>query len=251
MLIEQSAYANRWRKVAPAAKGAFALAGFVAAFAAATPRAALAVAALICLVTLVGARVAARRYLRVAAPALIFLAISCGSLAFSVNVDTLSSASFDLAPGGWQQVGEVGARSLGALAALLFLVLTTPLIDLIALLRQLRTPEVLLEIMVLCYRMLFVFSEAVHDTLTAQSARLGYSTNRLALRSLGGLAANLTLQVWQRASDLNVAAQSRNNDGPLRFLEPTYANGRRDLALAVAAGSALVALALLLGRGLA
>ena len=250
MLIEQSAYANRWRKVAPAAKGAFALAGFVAAFAAATPRAALAVAALICLVTLVGARVAARRYLRVAAPALIFLAVSCLSLAFSVNVGGPTSA-FDLTPSGWQQVGEVGARSLGALAALLFLVLTTPLIDLIALLRQLRTPEVLLEIMVLCYRMLFVFSEAVHDTLTAQSARLGYSTNRLALRSLGGLAANLTLQVWQRASDLNVAAQSRNNDGPLRFLEPTYANGRRDLALAVAAGSALVALALLLGRGLA
>jgi len=250
MLIEQSAYANRWRHVAPAAKGVFALAGFVAAFAAATPRAAIAVAALICLVTLVGARVAAGRYLRVAGPALIFLAISCVSLAFSVNVDGQSSA-FDLTPGGWQKVAEVGARSLGALAALLFLVLTTPLIDLIALLRALRTPEILLEIMVLCYRMLFVFSEAVHDTLTAQSARLGYSSNRLALRSLGGLAANLTLQVWQRASDLHVAALARNNDGPLRFLEPTFANGRRDVLVACAAGSALVVLALLLGRGLA
>ena len=251
MLIEQAAYANRWRHVAPAAKGVFALAGFVAAFAAATPRAAIAVAALICLVTLVGARVAAGRYLRVAAPALIFLAISCLSLAFSVTADASSFISFDLAPGGLQQVAEVGARSLGALAALLFLVLTTPLIDLIALLRALRTPEILLEIMVLCYRMLFVFSEAVHDTLTAQSARLGYSTNRLALRSLGGLAANLTLQVWQRAGDLHVAAQSRNNDGPLRFIEPTFTNGRRDVLLASVAGSALVVLALLLGRGLA
>ena len=250
MLIEQAAYANRWRHVAPAAKGVFALAGFVAAFAAATPRAAIAVAALICLVTLVGARVAAGRYLRVAAPALIFLAISCLSLAFSVNVDAPTSA-FDLAPGGWHKVAEVGARSLGALAALLFLVLTTPLIDLIALLRALRTPEILLEIMVLCYRMLFVFSEAVHDTLTAQSARLGYSTNRLALRSLGGLAANLTLQVWQRAGDLHVAALARNNDGPLRFIEPTFTNGRRDVLLASVAGSALVVLALLLGRGLA
>ena len=248
MLIEQSAYANRWRRVDPAAKGAFALAGFVAAFAATTPRAAIAVAALIGLATLVGARVAPVRYLRVAAPALVFLAISCLSLAFSVNVDA-SSAAFDLAPSGWRQIAEVGARSLGALAALLFLVLTTPLVDLIALLRRLHAPEVLLEIMVLCYRMLFVFSAAVHDTLTAQSARLGYASNRLALRSLGGLVANLTLQVWQRASDLHVAAQSRNNDGPLRFLEPTYANGRRDLALAVAGGGALIALALLLGRG--
>ena len=40
MLIEQSAYANRWRPVSPAAKGVFALAGFVAAFAARTPTAA-------------------------------------------------------------------------------------------------------------------------------------------------------------------------------------------------------------------
>ena len=242
MLIEQSAYANRWRRVEPAAKGVFALAGFVAAFAAATPRAALAVTALICLVTLAGARVTIGRYLRVAAPALIFLAISCLSLAFSVNVD-VSASAFDLTPGGLQKVAAVGARSLGALAALLFLVLTTPLIDLIALLRSLRTPEILLEIMVLCYRMLFVFSEAVHDTLTAQSARLGYSTNRLALRSLGGLAVNLTLQVWQRAQGLHRAALARNGDGALRLLSPEFAHARRDTACAAVAGALLVILA--------
>ena len=250
MLIEQSAYANRWRRVAPAAKGVFALAGFVAAFAAATPRAALAVAALICLVTLAGARVTIGRYLRVAAPALIFLAISCLSLAFSVNVD-VSASAFDLTPGGLQSVAAVGARSLGALASLLFLVLTTPLIDLIALLRRLRTPEILLEIMVLCYRMLFVFfgSGARHAD-RASGAPWAMRPNALALRSLGGLAANLTLQVWQRASDLHIAAQARNNDGPLRFIEPTFANGRRDVQIAAAGGGALIALALLLGRGI-
>ena len=251
MLIEQSAYANRWRRVAPTAKGLFTLAGFVAAFAARLPSAALVVAVLLAVVTVAGARVSVGRYLRVAAPALFFLAISCLSLAFSVssNPAAPSFGTFDLTPGGLQPIAVVGARSLGALAALLFLVLTTPLIDLIALLRRLKTPEILLEIMVLCYRMLFVFSEAVHDTLTAQSARLGYSTNRLALRSLGGLAANLTLQVWQRASDLHVAAQARNSDGPLRFLEPVFADSRRDVAIAGAAGGALVALAVALGQG--
>lgn len=252
MLIEQSAYANRWRSVAPAAKGVFALAGFGAAFAARTPPAACVLAALLAGVTLVGARVPLARYLRVAAPALGFLAISCASLAFSLDFgaggNAATTASLALATDdGAQRIAQVGARSLGALAALLFLVLTTPLIDLIALLRRIRTPEMLLEIMVLCYRMLFVFSEAVHDTLTAQSARLGYASNRLALRSLGGLAANLTLQVWQRAHDLHVAAQARNNDGPLRFLEPVFAHGARDTAIAALAGGALVALTLAVG----
>ena len=68
-------------------------------------------------------------------------------------------------------LAEDQAMMRGALAALLLLAATTPLIDLIALLRRLRLPEVLLELMVLCYRMLFVFSESVRDTRTAQAAR--------------------------------------------------------------------------------
>ena len=97
--------------------------------------------------------------------------------------------------------------------------------------------------MVLCYRMLFVFSEALHNTQTAQAARLGYATPGLALRSLGSLTANLTLQIWQRSRDLHLAAQSRNNDGPLRFLEPEYANSRRDVWIAMFGGAALIACA--------
>ena len=62
--------------------------------------------------------------------------------------------------------------------------------------------------------------------------------------SLGGLAANLTLQVWQRAHALHSAALARNNDGPLRFLEPTFAHSRRDCRIAGLAGASLIALAM-------
>jgi len=245
VFIEQCAYVNRWRPVSPAAKGLFALCGFVAAFAARQPVAGLVTTGLIFIVTLAGAGIRLVPYVRVALPALAFLAISCLSLAFSLNPGSDGQGlALQATPAGLYQVAEVGARSLGALAALLFLVMTTPLIDLIALLRRLKTPELLLELMVLCYRMLFVFSAAVHDTLTAQSARLGYATPRLALRSLGGLTANLTLQIWQRAHDLHVAAQARNNDGPLRFLEPRFTNVRRDVALAAVGGVVLIALTL-------
>ena len=247
MLIEQSAYANRWRKVSPAAKALFALGGFVAAFVARTPHVAALIAVILAVTTLVGAAIPMGRYLRVALPALLFLALSCLSLALSLNLSNeTGGVVLQLTPAGTNKVAEVGARSLAALTALLFLVLTTPLIDLIALLRRLKTPEVLLELMVLCYRMLFVFSEAMHDILTAQSARLGYASPRLALRSLGQLTANLTVQIWQRAHGLHIAAQARNNDGALRFIEPTFTCARRDLSLAGVAGGTLVALAVVL-----
>lgn len=239
MLIEQCAYGNRWRFVSPAAKAVFCLGGFVAAFAAGRAQAAFAVATLIAAATLVGAGIQPGRYLRIALPPLGFLLLGCLSLAYSLDLAD-GGLIVRWLPEGWSPLLQLAARSLGALAAMLFLALTTPMVDLIAFLRRLRMPEILLEIMVLCYRMLFVFSEAVRDTRTAQAARLGYATPRLALRSLGSLTANLTVQIWQRAHALHVAAQSRNNDGALRFLEPEYAHTRRDLTIAAAGGCALI-----------
>ena len=242
MLIEQCAYGNRWRFVSPAAKAVFCLGGFVAAFAAGRPEAAGAVAALLVIATLAGAGIPLGRYLRITLPPLGFLLLGCLSLAYSLDFAD-SGLTVRWLPEGWAPPLKLAARSLGALAAMLFLALTTPMIDLIALFRRLRMPEVLLELMVLCYRMLFVFSEAVRDTRTAQAARLGYATPRLALRSLGSLTANLTVQIWQRAHALHVAAQSRNNDGALRFLEPAYANTRRDVGIALVGGAGLIAVA--------
>ena len=245
MLIEQCAYGNRWRFVSPAAKAVFSLGGFVAAFAAGRAEAAAVVTTLIAAVTLFGANVPPGRYLRIALPPLGFLLLGCLSLAYSLDF-VGGTLVVQWLPEGWGPLLQLAARSLGALAALLFLALTTPMVDLIAFFRRLRVPEVLLEIMVLCYRMLFVFSEALHDTRTAQAARLGYATPRLALRSLGSLTANLTVQIWQRAHALHIAAQSRNNDGAFRFLEPEYANTRRDLWIAGVGGAGLIAAALVL-----
>ncbi|MQY52054.1 cobalt ECF transporter T component CbiQ [Rhodocyclus tenuis] len=245
MLIEQAAYANRWRTVTPGAKALFAGCGLVAAFlAAATPWQAAAVTTCLALVTLVGAGIAPRLYLRVAAPALGFLAIGCLSLTYSLNFDSDSGGlSLAASASGRTQALETGARALTALAALLFLVLSTPLSDLIALLRRLQMPEILLDIMVLCYRTLFVFSAALRDIHTAQAARLGYAAPRLALRSSALLLAGLVGQIWQRAHALHLAAEARNGDGPLRFLAPPFRHARRDTTIAALAGLALIALA--------
>lgn len=246
MLIEQSAYANRWRGASPAAKGLFALAGLVASFAARTPTLAVLVTLVLAGVTLFGARIPMGKWARVAAPALGFLLIGSLSLLVSPGFDTVNGdLMLHWLPEGSAPFFRLVSRSAAALAALLFLVMTTPLIDLIALLRRLKMPEVLLELMVVCYRMLFVFSEALHDTLTAQSARLGYATPRLALRSLGQLTAGLTLQIWSRAHDLHIAALARNADGPLRFLEPSFAHAQRDLAMAATGGLGLILMAVL------
>ncbi len=246
MLIEQAAYASRWRRVCPAAKASLALGGLIAVFAAPGANGALGVALILLAITRCLAGVPLTLSLRAAAPALFFLASGCLSLAVSLGSDGAGGLTLHPAPDAAAQLSQAASRSLGALAALLLLVLTTPLPDLISLFRRLNMPELLLDLMVLCYRMLFVFSAVVHDNVTAQAARLGYTTPRRARRSLGGLAANLAVQVWQRAGALHTAAQARNSEGPLRFLAPRFDHVGRDTALALAAGLALIVLGRLL-----
>ena len=240
MRIEDAAYRSRWRSVCPDAKAVFALAGGVAAFAAATPLQALAVAIALMLLTWLAAGTPLWLYLRAALPATAFLGLSCLSLLVTLGGDGHNSLVWQLATDAAPRIAELASRSLAVLAALLFLIFSTPSPDLIDLLRRLHTPEALLDLMLLCYRMLSVFSEALHDTLTAQQARLGHGSPHHRLRSLGLLTANLAVQIWLRAHALHQAGMARHGEGALRFLPRSYPAARRDLTLAVIAGNLLV-----------
>lgn len=245
MWIEQAAYHNHWSHVTPRAKAIFALAALVAAYIARTPSAALGVALVCVLVVWCGAGVPWRCYLRVAAAPLGFLLLSGASLLVSVAWEPEGALAWRITSHhALPEVAMVTARSVAALSALLTLVLTTPLAHLMALLRQLRLPEILLDLMVLCYRLIFVFSESCHDTLAAQTARLGFSSYGRSMRSLGLLVGSLAAQVALRARGLQWAADARCSDGSLRFLTPHFAHARRDSAIGVLAGLGV----LLLGR---
>ncbi|WP_255754272.1 cobalt ECF transporter T component CbiQ [Massilia sp. erpn] len=239
MLIETAAYASRWRGVAPAAKALFALAGILAAWLAQSPAVLATLAALLALAALLGARVPLRSYLAVAVPPLGFLLLSCLTMLVGPGPDGAWHWSAALLP----TVVRTALRSLAMLAALLGLVLTTPLPDLLTLLRRLRAPELLLDLMVLSYRMLFVLRQAWDEGVTAQSARLGYRGWRHAWRSLGLLAGQMAVQVWQRAAALQMAADARGYQGTLRFLPAAYPQARRQTAWAVLAGGLLLTMA--------
>jgi cobalt/nickel transport system permease protein len=234
--IETAAYASRWQGVAPAAKALFALGGMGAAWVATRPGTLAALAAVLALTALVGARVPFRTYMAVALPPLGFLLLSCLTMLVTPGVD----GTWHWAGSTWPAVARTACRSLAMLAALLGFVLSTPLPDLLALLRRLGTPELLLDLMALCYRMLFVLRQAWIDGVTAQSARLGYRGWRQAWRSTGLLAGQMAVQVWQRAAALQMAAEARGYQGRLRFLAAVFPQARRQTAWAALAAALLL-----------
>lgn len=240
MLIETAAYHNRWRDVAPLAKAVFTLAALLTALLAQRPGVAMVVAVVMLLVTTAGAGVALGVVLRVAAPGLLFLLV--GSLPLLVSLDLQGSDGaphWRWAPEMWPTALLLASRASAALLALLFLVLTTPLSGQISLLRRLRVPAVMIDLMVLAYRMLFIFLDTLRTLQAAQRSRLGNSGLRSRLRGLAALLTQLIMLFLLQARQLHYAAQARLLSGSLLFLPTCYTNEKRDTILAAVAGMAL------------
>lgn len=240
MLIERAAYASGWRNLAPSAKALFAAAGMVSGWIARHPVPLTAIAISLALVTLLLARVPARIYVSALAPPSGFLAVSCLTM-----LTTVDGSGLHWAPAALPTVVATAMRAQVMLAALLGLVLTTPLPDLLGLCRRVRVPTLLLDLMVLCYRMLFVLSQAWAEGVVAQTARMGYHRLGPAWRSVGLLAGQMALQVWHRAGAMQAAALARGYDGRLRFLPCSHPRERHHLALALFAGLLLILIALI------
>ena len=246
MLLDVYAYGNRWRYLNPAEKGLLTGLALVAALMARSPLAAGVVFACMTALTIGGAGIPLLAYLRLLLFPAGFLLAGVASLVVSfgggdIPLGTLPWVGLPvfLSEAGLVQAALVLARSLGAVSALYFLALTTPMTEIIGLLRRLRVPALLLELMVLAYRQIFVFLQIAREMRTAQASRLGYG-------SLGALGANLYLRAHQRSMLLHRSLVCRGYENDLRWLERDYPRSTRNLLLAAALGGGLVVLALLM-----
>lgn len=135
-----------------------------------------------------------------------------------------SPAALDLA-------ARVMARSMGSFAAMNFLALTTPLVDIVELLRRLRVPPLLVDLMAMIYRSIFTLLDSMEHIVTAQNTRLGYVNALRSMHSAGTLASRLFIEAYWRASRTQLALESRGFHGDLRVLPLNY---RRDVRLPIA-----------------
>jgi len=111
------------------------------------------------------------------------------------------------------------SRALGAVSCLYFLSLTTPMSELIGVLRRAKCPNVLIGLMYLIYRYIFVLLSMHHAMKNAAKSRLGYINYRTGLRTTGNLYSNLLARSYRQATINFDAMESRCYDTEIRFLE--------------------------------
>jgi cobalt/nickel transport system permease protein len=155
---------------------------------------------------------------------------------------TKGTILFSFFAGGWEITASweglmrgvlMGSRVLGAVSVIILLGSVTPAHKMFQALRWFRVPEGWVEIALLVYRYTFTLLDQTADIAAAQSARLGYSTVRRSISSLGVLAGTVITRSIDQAMRTCEAMELRGYHGSYPFGSLPKMN-RSDLCLIAA-----------------
>jgi cobalt/nickel transport system permease protein len=165
-------------------------------------------------------------YIRILALPVSFLMIGGIALLFEVSFEPTGVLNFQVF-GFWFSISAksqaytalIVSRAFGAVSCLCLLSVTTPMPYIIGVLRQVRCPELIIDLMYLIYRYVFILLSLHHEMRDAVKSRLGFRDYQTSLRATGKIYSNLLVRSYLFASKNFDAMESRCYDTGIRFLE--------------------------------
>ena len=253
-LLDDWAQCNALRGTSPRLKLFLGLGAIIICVSSVTPHAPLFVALSMSLITILLAKIPIRIYSRLLLIPLSFALLSSMVVALMHGSGEMLYA---VEPFGLQiGIREDGAnlalllvaRTLGGMCSLFFIALTTPMIEIFAVLKALRIPESVIELSMMIYRYIFVFLDQAAMIHSAQLMRLGDGGARSALRSFSMLASVLFLRSWEQGERLIVAMDARCYDGRLDLMEEKEGAKWMEIMSVIAYLALVVAISLLTSK---
>lgn len=256
--IDQYAYTNRLGAVHPAEKFTFAVTTMVICIAFSSIFTSLAVILLMGLMTVWRAGIPWRFYLQLLSVPLSFLVVSVATIALTVSREPHQLLyGFNV----WGLYAGVTSRdlgiasnlffkSLGAVSCLYFLSLTTTMVEIMSVLKKIKVPVFIIELMGLVYRFIFVLMETAGQIHISQSSRWGYASFKASYRSLGQLVSNLFIKSYHRSQMLFTALLARCYTSELNVIELSYTVSLKNVILITLVELVLITLSLFTGGGL-
>lgn len=119
--------------------------------------------------------------------------------------------------------------ALASVSCLYFLSFNTPMTDILSVLRKLRCPDLLVELMLLIYRYIFLLLGISFSISLSQDSRLGNRDLKTSLRSFGAMASVLLIRAMTRSGALYDAMEARCYDGRLQVLDEQYPPKRKEI----------------------
>ncbi|WP_245526710.1 cobalt ECF transporter T component CbiQ [Acetohalobium arabaticum] len=255
--IDQYAYSNQLRQVHPVEKALFTFMTMLVCLVANSIITSLAVITLMVGVVIFKAEIPLQFLIK-----LLLLPISFLFLATVTVVITITNSGGDFLfyfnLFGWKIGVGAGSlikalnlflKSLGTVSCLYFLALTTPMVELLSILKRLKIPKIFIELMILIYRFIFVLLETANLIRVSQVSRLGYSSFKNSFYSLSKLVSNLFVRSYYRAKGLLTTLLARGYEGEIKVLEPDYEYSKKNFVLIFVAEILLIILTIYVGGG--
>ena len=166
------------------------------------------------------AKIPLKFYATFMAVPLAFAVLSGIFLAFLGTGEQIWTLAFGivLTKGGINQAVLVFFRVLGGVAALGFLILTTPMNRIFAVFHDLHVPSVITDLAILMYRYIFLFLDVTATMYNSQKTRLGYHNYMSWMKCLASLAGMVFIRTWEQGEISYKALASRGYNGQLNMI---------------------------------
>lgn len=229
--IDSLAYTNRLRGLPPTHKLSFAIALLILSLLSGAI-VQLSIGLWLAVWIVIYAGIPGKLYLRLLSLPLMFLLTSLPALAIGgIGLNQIQVIQWDIWQGwgisignlylyvsrtGLYQVSLLFPRTLASTSCMYFILLTVPFTETLQILRQLRFPALLTELLLLMYRFIFSLLAIADELWVAQNSRCGYRTWKLGMRSLGILIGQLLQRTLVNYRQVSLSLASRGFNGELR-----------------------------------
>lgn len=227
--IDTLSYANSLRSLSPMWKCGFAAVLFILAYVS-HPAVQLMMFGWLLAWTVVYARIPLRFYTALLGASCVFFAASLPAMVVELqrtgatpiaprSIVLLSTASWTvfITETGLQMAARLLCRIAVCLSCLSFVILTTPVSELFQVMRRLRVPSLVLELMLITYRFLFLLLETTQALYTAQRARGGQSGFKSRLHDTAILIVRLFGKTMERYQGLSHGLVARGFTDEIRM----------------------------------
>lgn len=224
LLIDKYAYTNKLADYNPMTKFIFVIGALTIVIFFNNPYINMSIFIIMSFLTIFVANIPLNKYLKIMAMPIVFLMISIISILLSISPNDIfifsvkiSNKYIGITRESLTESINTLSRVLASISSTFFLALTTPLNNIIKILKKLKLPNVLIELLVLIYRSIFIFLEESKDIIIAQEMKFGYNNMKNSYRSIALLIKSLFIRVLLRYEDMIISLDSKLYNGEFKI----------------------------------
>lgn len=225
LLIDQFAYTNGLRHIKAGYKFIFCLAMLVLAIGLDNIYVNLGIFILIIFLELAFAKFKVRNVLSFIKVPIIFIFLGTVFLILGFSTENnfvyyvkIFGVYFGVIKGQEMLFLNVFMRSLAATSSVIFLSVTTPMVDIIKVFKILHLPNIFIELFMLIYRFIFIIIEEAQTNINCLEIKFGFINTKTSFKSIKIFVENMVLGIFKRNEEMINALNIKlyNGEFPVR-----------------------------------